>query len=72
MARPQTHKFALQPKGLTDEEAARLFDVIASAGRAFTETYETASNVPLKVLRNQYSDAEWVLAKRQDRLDLVT
>ena len=50
---------------------ARLFYVIASAGRAFTETYETASNVPLKLLRAQYSDAEWVLAKRQDRLDLV-
>jgi hypothetical protein len=72
MARQKTHKFALQTKGLTDEDAARLFYLIASAGRAFTENYDTASNVPLKTLRAQYSDAEWVLAKRQDRLDLVT
>jgi hypothetical protein len=67
----KTHKFALRTKGLSDEEGGRLFYVIASAGRAFTEEYGTASNVQLKLLRSQYSDAEWVLAKRQDRLDLV-
>jgi hypothetical protein len=72
MPRSKTHKFALQTKGLSDEEAARLVYLIKSAGRAFAEQYELASNVPLKLLRSQYPDEEWTPSKRQDRLDLVS
>lgn len=72
MPRPKTHKIAIQTKGLTDEEAARLFYILASAARAFTERYDTASNVPLKVLRSQFPDAEWMLSRRQDRVDLMS
>ncbi len=46
--------------------------IVACAAGAFTQEYETAANVPLKVLRATFPDGSWHLAKRQDRLDLVT
>ena len=62
---------AVQTKGLTDEEAARLHYLIACAASAFTADYDTAGNVPLKTLRSVFPDDSWHLARRQDRLDLV-
>jgi hypothetical protein len=57
----------VKTKGLTDEDAARLHYIIACAASAFTDDYDTASNVPVNVLR-----ATWHVARRQERLDLVT
>lgn len=72
MPRRKTHKIAVRTVGLTDEDAARLHYLIACAVSAFTDEYATAGNVPLKVLRAAFPDGGWHLAKRQDRLDLVT
>ena len=72
MPRAKTHKIALKTKGLTDEDAAELHYLVACAASAFADGYETASNVPVKVLRAAFPDDSWHVARRQDRLDLVT
>jgi len=72
MAGTKTHKIAVRTKGLSDVEAARLHYLIACAASAFTSDYLTAGSVPLKTLRSTFPDGGWWLAKRQDRLDLVT
>jgi hypothetical protein len=72
MPRTKTHKIALKTSGLTNEEAARLHYLVACAASAFTDEYETASNVPVSVLRATFPEDSWHVAKRQDRLDLVT
>jgi hypothetical protein len=38
MARTKTHKFAVQTKGLTDEEAAQVMHLIMGSVDAFTKT----------------------------------
>lgn len=72
MARPKTHKIALRTRGLTDEEAARLHYILSYAAAAFTEDYETASNVPLKTLRELFPDGDWGRSSTKERLDLVS
>ncbi len=72
----KTHKFAINVKGLTNEQAAQLHYLLASCADAFTygdtNRYDTASNVPLKVLRAEYPDSPWFSASTKDRIDLVS
>lgn len=72
----KTHKFALSVKGLTDEQAAQLHYLLANCADAFTfgdpARYDTASNVPLKVLRAEYPDSPWVSATKKDRIDIIS
>jgi hypothetical protein len=72
MARRRTHKIAVRTTGLSPEDAARLHYLICCATSAFTREYETASNVPLSILRGRtFPEDLWHLASRQDRIDLV-
>lgn len=72
----KTHKFAVNVKGLTDEQAAQLHYLLSNCADACThgdsERYDTASNVPLKVLRAEYPDTTWVSASKKDRIDIVS
>ena len=72
----RTHKFAVSVKGLTDEQAAQLHYLISNCADAFTygdaSRYDTASNVPLKVLRAEYPDSPWVSARKKDRIDIIS
>ena len=72
----KTHKFALSVKGLTDEQAAQLHYLLSNCADAFThgdsDSYDTASNVPLKVLRAEYPESPWVSATKKDRIDIIS
>lgn len=72
----KTHKFAVSVKGLTDERAAQLHYLISNCADAFTygdaSRYDTASNVPLKVLRAEYPDSPWVSASMKDRINIIS
>ena len=72
----KTHKFAINVRGLTDEQAAQLFYMLTSCATAFTygdkDRYEAASNVPLKVLRAEYPTSEWVMVSKKDRIGIAT
>jgi hypothetical protein len=68
VSRPKTHKFALQTKGLTNEEALQLAYVIYSAGHAFAKE---ASSFATNVLRKAYPDHEWHTASASYRKSLV-
>lgn len=76
MSRPKTHKVSLQTKGLTHEEAALLYYLITSAAEAVlkgdSESYDSASNVPLKVLRSEYPASEWSTVTTKQRIALVS
>lgn len=72
----KTHKFAINVRGLTDEQAAQLHYLFSNCADALTygdsSRYDTASNVPLKVLRAEYPDSAWVSASKKDRIDIVS
>jgi hypothetical protein len=67
MPRAKTHKIALKTKGLSDEDAARLHYIVARAASAFTDDYETASNVPVKLGRT-YGTANICITHRPSDL----
>lgn len=68
----KTHKFALQVKGLSSEDAVKLAYLISAAGHAFAEDDSNfATNVPLRDLRNAYPDHEWHAASAEYRKSLV-
>ena len=71
MARRKTHKFAVQTKGLTTEQAAQLAYIISCAAFAIAEESEFACNVPLTSLRAEFPDASWHRATTEDRRRLV-
>lgn len=74
--RTKTHKIAIQTKGLTHEQAALLYYLLTSATEAVlkgeSERYESASNIPLKVLRSEYPESNWSSATAKDRAALVS
>lgn len=76
MPRPKTHKFSLQTKGLSHEEAALLYYLITSAAEAVLkgdgDRYDSASSVPLKILRSEYPDSSWSSVTAKERIALVT
>ena len=76
MARPKTHKISIQTKGLSHEEAALLYYLLTSATEALvkgdSDRYESASNVPLKVLRSAYPDSDWKPVTAKERIALVS
>lgn len=76
MSRPKTHKISVQTKGLTREQAALLYYLITSAAEAVlkgdSEGYESASNVPLKILRSEYPSSEWRTVTTKQRIALVS
>lgn len=75
MPRQATHKFAIQTKGLTHEQAALLHYLLASAAEAVlggdNDRYTSASNVPVKVLRAAYPDSDWSTSSTKERVALV-
>ncbi len=75
MARPKTHKISVQVKGLSHEQAARLYYIISCAAYSFVGTdasrYDTASNVPLSVLRAEFPDEDWRGVSAAERVALV-
>jgi hypothetical protein len=76
MARSKTHKFSIQTKGLTHEEAALLYYLITSTAEAVvkgdSERYDSASNTPLKTLRAEYPASKWQTVTAKERIDLVS
>jgi hypothetical protein len=74
VSRPKTHKIGLRTRGLTDTQAARLHYLVSSAARSLTEDYETASNVPVRVLRRLFpaDDHDWYAVPAAERARLVT
>jgi hypothetical protein len=72
MARRKAHKISVQTKGLSDADAARLFYLISSAGRAFDANAESASNVSLSTLRKHFPDADWHRVTAAERIRLVS
>ena len=76
MARPKTHKISIQTKGLSHEEAALLYYLLTSATEALvkgdSDRYESASNVPLTVLRSEYPGSDWKSVTAKERIALVS
>ena len=58
MLRRKTHKFSVQTTGLDDEQAAQVMVLLCSIADSFGVDYESASNVPLRVLRRCYPDLD--------------
>jgi len=59
---PRGHRFTIEVKGLSNEQAARLYiALIAMAEATPGERGPSVSNVPLPVLREVAPDEEWVL-----------
>lgn len=76
MPRPKTHKISIQTKGLSHEEAALLYYLLTSVTEAVlkgdSDRYESASNVPLKILRSEYPGSSWRSVTAKERIALVT
>ena len=66
----------IQSKGLSHEEAALLYYLLTSATEAVlkgdADRYESASNVPLKILRSEYPGSSWRSVTAKERIALVT
>jgi hypothetical protein len=74
MARRKTHKIALRTLGLTDVEAAQLYYLVTCAAHALTDgpdSYSSASNVPLKTLRQKFPGSDWERVAAGDLTKIV-
>ena len=76
MSRPKTHKISIQTTGLSHEEAALLYYLLTSAAEAVVkgdpDRYDSASNIPVKVLRAEYPASEWRSVTTKERIALVS
>lgn len=76
MPRLKTHKFAVQVKGLTDDQAAQLHFLLLSCAAAMVggdaDRFDTVGNVAVKKLREAYPDTEWRSATAKERIALVS
>jgi hypothetical protein len=59
MLRRKTHKFSIQTAGLDDEQAAQVMVLLCSITDSFGVDYESASNVPTRILRRRYPELDW-------------
>jgi hypothetical protein len=55
----KSHRFAVQTKGLTDEQAAQFMYLVCSAADSFDVDYRFECSVPTKVLRSIYPTFNW-------------
>jgi hypothetical protein len=59
MLRKKSHKFAIQTKGLDDEQAAQLMYLICAATESFDVEYRSECNVPVRTLKALYPRFVW-------------
>jgi hypothetical protein len=74
MARRRTDKFALQVRGLTEDQAAVLAYAVSSLGEAFAASpndYDFGTSVLKSKLHARYPDADWVIMSAAERRRLV-
>jgi hypothetical protein len=59
MLRRKAHRFAIQTKGLTDEQAAQLMYLMCCATDSFDIDYRFECSVPTRLLRATYPSFSW-------------